>query len=202
MSIQEKSEQEKAYANYAKVKLDIESDRLHPWSSAPTFTIGGFDVSPLTLRTQCDLTLAGNAIVCGTPMSEGDIAVYIWRHHADFGDESKRKKFIKQISEATNAEQIIKDCIEHCESAYMDTPNGQSFGGTSRSNAMPSIPTIAMICDEYGSAYGVDPREVADIDLRIVFQACRAIRSRLHGTKYTEPKQLREAKSEILKANG
>ena len=40
-----------------------------------------------------------------------------------------------------------------------------------------------------------------DIDLRIVFQCCRSIRMK-DGAKYSEPSELREAKSEFLKAHG
>jgi len=191
-----------AASNYAAVRNEIESDRLHAWSSAPTFTVGGFEIGPLTLRSQCDLARAGNALVSETQITEGDIAAYIWRHHADFGDESKRKAFIKEIGRANNIEEIVKDCFEHCGSAYLDTPNGSGFGGTHINSQLPAVPTIAHLCDEYGAAYGIDPREVADIDLRIVFQAIRSIRMRTHGTKYLEPKRLRDAKSEFIKSNG
>ena len=202
MSLPKQTATATAASNYATIRSEIESDRLHPWSSAPTFTIGAFEVGPLTLRSQCDLARAGNAIMTGEDITEGDLAVYIWRHHADYGDEEKRKAFVESIAAATDRERIVEDCFEHYMSAFEETPNGASFGGTHHNSAMPAIPFIAAICDEYGSAYGIDPREVADIDLRIVFQACRAIRMRTHQTKYLEPKRLREAKSEFLKANG
>lgn len=191
-----------AASNFATVKQEIEADRLHPWSSAPTYTIGSFEVGPLTLRSQLDLQLAGNALVTGDEITAGDLAAYIWRHHADFGDDSKCKAFTKSISDATGIDEIIEDCFEHYTSAFEETPNGAGFGGTHHNSTLPAIPPVAHLCDEYGAAYGIDPREVADIDLRIVFQACRAIRMRTHGTKYLEPKKLREAKSAFLKANG
>lgn len=202
MSLPKQTATATAASNYATIRAEIEADRLHPWSSAPTFTIGDFEVSPLTLRSQLDLQLANNALITGAEITEGDLAAYIWRHHADFGDESKRKAFVKKISEATNAEKLIADCFDHYTSAFADTPNGAGFGGTHINSAMPAIPPIAHLCDEYGAAYGIEPSKVADIDLRIVFQACRAIRMRTHGTKYLEPKRLREAKSDILKAHG
>lgn len=202
MSLPKQKAKAAAVSNFAEVRKEIESDRLHPWSSAPTFEIGGFTISPLTLRTQCDLTQSGNAIVCGADITEGDLAVYIWRHHADYGDEKKRKKFVKAIAKATDGDKMIEDCFDHYMSAFAETPNGAGFGGTHINSTLPAIPPIAHLCDEYGAAYGIDPREVADIDLRIVFQACRAIRMRTHGTKYLEPKKLRKAKSEILESNG
>lgn len=202
MSLPKQTATATAASNYAAVKKKIEDERLHPWSSAPTFTIGAFEVGPLTLRTQCDLSLAGNAILTGDDITEGDLAVYIWRHHADYGDESKRKAFVKEISNATNAGELITDCFDHYMAAFEDTPNGAGFGGTHINSQLPAVPSIAHLCDEYGAAYGIDPREVADIDLRIVFQAIRSIRMRTHNTKYLEPKRLRAAKSEFLKANG
>lgn len=202
MSLPKQTATATAASNYATIRKEIESDRLHPWSSAPTFEIGGFTVNPLTLRSQLDLTLSGNAIVTGTEITEGDLAAYVWRHHSDFGDEAKRLEFVKQISKATDADTIIADCFDHYTSAFAETPNGATFGGAYHNSALPAIPPIASICDEYGAAYGIDPREVADIDLRIVFQACRAIRMRSGKVKYLEPKRLREAKSEFLKEHG
>jgi len=202
MSLPKQKAKASAASNYAALRKEIENDRLHPWSSAPTFTIGAFEVGPLTLRSQCDLSLAGNAIMTGDDITEGDLAVYIWRHHPDFGDESKRKAFVKLIAAATDLGRLIEDCFDHYMAAFEDTPNGAGFGGTHMNSQLPAIPGIASICDEYGSAYGIDPREVADIDLRIVFQACRAIRLRTCNVKYLEPKKLRAAKSEFLNANG
>lgn len=202
MSLPKQTARATAASNYATIRKEIEDDRLHPWSSAPTFTIGDFEVGPLTLRSQCDLSLAGNAVMTGDEITEGDLAVYIWRHHKDFGDEAKRKAFVKEVAKATGFDKLISDAFDHYMSAFLDTPNGASFGGTHMNSALPAIPSIAHLCDEYGSAYGIDPREVADIDLRIVFQACRAIRLRAGNIKYLEPKRLRDAKSEFLKANG
>jgi hypothetical protein len=202
MSLPKQKQTATAASNFAEVRKEIESDRLHPWSSAPTFTIGDFEVGPLTLRSQCDLTLCGCAIVAGAEITEGDLAVYIWRHHADFGNEKKRKKFEKALGASTDRERLVDDCFEHYMAAFEDTPNGAGFGGTHHNSTLPAIPSIAHLCDEYGSAYGIDPREVADIDLRIVFQACRAIRIRGGDTKYLEPKKLREAKSEFIKQHG
>lgn len=202
MSLPKQKAKAAAVSNFAEVRKEIESDRLHPWSSAPTFEIGDFTVGPLTLRSQCDLLRADNAVLNGADITEGDLAVYIWRHHADFGDEEKRKEFVKVIAAATDRERLVEDCFDHYMSAFEDTPNGAGFGGTHINSTLPAIPPIAHLCDEYGAAYGIDPREVADIDLRIVFQACRAIRIRTHQTKYLEPKKLRDAKSEFLKAHG
>lgn len=190
-----------AASKYATIRREIETDRLHPWSSAPTFTIGDIEVAPLSFRSLIDLTLAENAIITGADLIEGDLAAYIWRHHPDFGDESKRKAFVKVVGAVTDRENLVADCFDHYTSAFAETPNGASFGEVHHNSALPSVPPIASLCHEYGAAYGIDPRNVADIDLRIVLQACRAIRIQ-NGTKYLEPKRLREAKSEFLKANG
>ncbi len=191
-----------AASNYATIRKQIEDDRLHPWSSSPSFTIADIEVAPMSLRSQVDLQLSGNAIVNGNEITEGDIAAYIWRHHADFGDESKRKAFVKKLGDAKDHAQIIADCFDHYTSAFEDTPNGAGFGGTHMNSALPAVPPIAHLCEEYGAAYGVEPHKVADLDLRIVFQSLRALRMRTHGTKYLEPKRLREAKSEFLKHHG
>ena len=187
-----------AASEYAAVRKEIERDRLHAWSSAPTFTIGGVEVAPMTLRSMIDLELSANAFIVGNEPTAGDIVAYIWRHHADFGDEAKRKAFVKHVADATDADQMIADIFDHYGSAFEDSPAPSQYGGTSIDNRLPPIPAIASICHEYGSTFGVDPREVADIDLRIVFQSCRAIRIQ-SGAKYSEPKRLRAAKSEFLK---
>lgn len=202
MSLPKQKAKAAAVSNFAEVRKEIESDRLHPWSSAPTFTIGTFTVGPLTLRSQCDLSQDGNAILNGTSITIDDVGRYLWRHHSDFGDDKKRKAFVKEISNSDSFDDLTEGCFEHYMAAFEETPNGSSFGGAHHNSAMPAIPYIAAICDEYGSAYGMDPREVADIDLRIVFQACRAIRLRTGDIKYLEPKKLRDAKSEFLKAHG
>jgi hypothetical protein len=202
MSLPKQKATATAASNFAKVRKEIESDRLHPWSSAPTFTIGDFEVGPLTLRSQCDLSLCGCAFLTGDEITEGDLAVYIWRHHPDFGYDKKRKAFERALGKATNSDVLIEECFEHYMAAFEDTPNGAGFGGTHHNSALPAIPAIAHLCDEYGSAYGIDPREVADIDLRVVFQACGAIRIRGGYTKYLQPKRLREAKSKFIESNG
>ena len=191
-----------AASKYLKLRDKIEEDRLHAWSSAPTFTIGEFDVCALTLRSHLDLQLCGNSLITGEKITEGDLAAYIWRHHNDFGDELKRKEFVKTLGKVKETNDLITDCIEHFLSAFEDTPNGANFGGTHINSGLPAIPSIAHLCDEYGSEYGIDPQKVADIDLRIVFQSLRSIRIRKYNTKYLEPKKLREAKSNFLKANG
>jgi hypothetical protein len=187
-----------AASKYATIRSQIERDRLHPWSSAPTFMIGNVEVAPMTLRSMIDLELSNNAFIVGNEPTAGDIAAYIWRHHPKFGDEAKRKAFIKSIANADNVDVLIADIFEHYGSAFEESPAASQFGGTSIDNRLPPIPAIASVCYEYGSTFGVDPREVADIDLRIVFQSCRAIRIQ-NGAKYSEPKRLRSAKSEFLK---
>jgi len=190
-----------AASNYATIRSQIERDRLHAWSSAPTFTIGDVEVAPMTLRSMIDLELSGNAFIVGSEPTAGDIAAYIWRHHADFGDEAKRKAFIRKVANSKNVDQMVSDIFDHYGCALEESPASTQFGGTSIDNRLPPIPAIASICHEYGATFGVDPREVADIDLRIVFQSCRAIRIQ-SGAKYSEPKRLREAKSEFLKQHG
>ena len=192
-----------AASNYAAVKKQIERDRLTPWSSAPAMKIGRFAVFPLSLRSMTDLELAGNAFLTDGAIVEGDVAAYIWRHHPDYAPGADSSKFIAEIGAEPNAGELVFGIYEHLSAAFKETPEGASFGGTKSDNRMPAIPSIASICHEYGAAYSVDPREVADIDLRIVFQCCRAIRMSSSDIKYSEPKELRIAKSELLKkANG
>jgi len=201
MSLPKQKATATAASNYAAVRKEIERDRLHAWSSAPTFTIGDVEVAPMTLRSMIDLELSANAFIVGGDPTAGDIAAYIWRHHADFGNESKRKAFVKRVAESKHADKMIADIFEHYGSAMEESPASSQFGGTSIDNRLPPIPSIASICHEYGATFGVDPRDVADIDLRIVFQSCRAIRIQ-SGAKYSEPKRLRAVKSEFLKQHG
>jgi hypothetical protein len=201
MSLPKQKATATAASNYATIRSQIENDRLHAWSSAPTFTIGDVEVAPMTLRSMIDLELSANAFIVGNDPTAGDIAAYIWRHHADFGDESKRKAFVRHVAKSKDADQMIVDIFEHYGSAMEESPASSQFGGTSIDNRLPPIPAIASVCHEYGATFGVDPRDVADIDLRIVFQSCRAIRIQ-SGAKYSEPKRLRAVKSEFLKQHG
>jgi len=201
MSLPKQKATATAASNYATIRSQIENDRLHAWSCAPTFTIGDVEVAPMTLRSMIDLELSGNAFIVGSEPTAGDIAAYIWRHHTDFGDEAKRKAFVRNVASSKNVDQMVSDIFDHYGCALEDSPASSQYGGTSIDNRLPPIPAIASICHEYGATFGVDPREVADIDLRIVFQSCRAIRLQ-SGAKYSEPKRLREAKSEFLKQHG
>lgn len=201
MSLPKQTAKATAASKYATIRKEIERDRLHAWSSAPTFTIAGFEVAPMSLRSMIDLELSENALIVGGEPTAGDIAAYIWRHHPDYGDNAKRKAFTKRVAEARNVDEIIADIFDHYGAALEESPAASQFGGTSIDNRLPPIPAIASICHEYGATFGVDPRDVADIDLRVVFQSCRAIRIQ-SGAKYSEPKRLRSAKSEFLKEHG
>jgi len=188
-------------SSYAEIRKQIERARLKPWSSAPAMRIGSFVVNPLSLRSMTDLELSGNSFLTeGDPM-EGDIAAYIWRHHPDYVCGGNPQKVISKIAKEKDAGQLIAGIFAHLGAAFEETPASSVFGGTSVDNRLPAIPAIASICHEYAAAYGQDPRAVADIDLRIVFQCCRAIRLS-NGAKFSEPKRLREAKSEFLKSHG
>lgn len=191
-----------AASNYAAVKKKIERDRLTPWSSAPAMKIGRFAVHPLSLRSMTDLELSGNAFVTQGDAIEGDVAAYIWRHHPDYAPGADSSKVIAQLGRESDVAALVLGIYEHLAAAFNETPQGASFGGTKSDNRLPAIPSIASICHEYGAAYSVDPREVADIDLRIVFQCCRAIRMSSSDIKYSEPKELRQAKSALLESNG
>lgn len=193
-----------AASNYAAVKAQIERARLLPWSSAPGMQIGTFNVNPLTLRSMTDLQLAGNAFLTEGTAIEGDVAAYIWRHMPDYspGDSQACDKAIQAISKQYDLHKLVLDIFNHLGAAFEETPEGDSFDRVRSSNRLPPIPAIASICHEYAAAYAVDPRTVADIDLRLVFQCCRAIRMAAADIKYNEPKKLREAKSALLKAHG
>jgi len=163
--------------------------------------IGDFTVAPLSFRSLVDLELAGNAFVIGETPIVGDIAAYIWRHMPEYKPSADSKEFVKKIAKATDAVELIAGIYNHMGAAFAETPASSQFGGYAKDNRLPALPSIASICDEYGAAYGIDPQDVADIDLRIVFQCCRAQRIK-NGEKYTEPLKLREAKREFLRAHG
>jgi hypothetical protein len=201
MSLPKQKEKAAAANNYAALRKGIENDRLHPWASAIGIRIGDFTVAPLCFRSLIDLELSDNAFATGGEPIAGDIAAYIWRHMPEFTPCADNADFIKSIAEIKNIEELIAGIYSHIMSPFDETPSASSFGKTSKQNKLPPIPPIAAICDEYGAAYGIDPQDVADIDLRIVFQCCRAQRIR-NGAKYLEPKKLRAAKSEFLNANG
>lgn len=202
MSLPDTKAKATAASNYAAVRKKIQRDRLLPWSSAPAFKIGDFVVNPLSLRSMVDLELAGNAFFTDDNVIEGDLAAYIWRHHPAYGDDGAQASFLKKLARSTDIDSLIAGVLSHLSAAFSETPEGAQFGGYSKSNTLPAIPSIASICSEYGAAFGIDPREVADVDLRIVFQCCRAIRLSKSDVKYLEPKELREAKSQYLKAHG
>lgn len=201
MSLPKQTATATAASNYAAVKKSIERARLLPWASAVGIRIGEFTVAPLCLRSLADLELAGNAFICGGDPIEGDIAAYIWRHMPDFMPSADSSDFIKRIAKVKDVEDLIAGIYSHLSCSIEETPAASSFGGISKKNSLPAIPSIAALCDEYGAAYGIDPQDVADIDMRIVFQCCRAQRIR-NGEKYAEPKQLRAVKSQFLKAHG
>lgn len=201
MSLPKQTETATAASNYAAVRKSIERARLLPWASAVGIRIGDFTVAPLCFRSLIDLELSDNAFAIGNEPIAGDIAAYIWRHMPEFTPSADNADFIKRIAKDKNIEELIVGIYSHIMSPFDETPAASSFGKTSKQNKMPPIPSIAAICDEYGAAYGIDPQDVADIDLRIVFQCCRAQRIR-NGEKYSEPKQLRELKSEFLTSHG
>ena len=201
MSLPKQTATATAASNYAAVRKSIERSRLSPWASAVGVRIGEFTVAPLCLRSLVDLELAGNAFTCGDKPIEGDVAAYIWRHMPEFMPSADSSDFVKRIAKVTAVDELIAGVYAHLTAGFEETPAETSFGGHSKQNSLPAIPSIAAICDEYGAAYGIDPQDVADIDLRIVFQCCRAQRIR-NGAKYAEPKQLRAAKSQFLKAHG
>ena len=201
MSLPKQTATATAASNYAAVKKSIERARLLPWASAVGIRIGEFTVAPLCLRSLADLELDGNAFICGGDPIEGDIAAYIWRHMPQFMPSTDSSDFVKRIAKVTDVDELIAGVYAHLTAAFEETPAESTFDGHSTKNSLPAIPSVAAICDEYGAAYGINPQDVADIDLRIVFQCCRAQRIR-NGAKYAEPKQLRAAKSQFLKAHG
>lgn len=206
MSLPNKQTKAQEAANkYAEIRAKFEKDRLKAWSSAPGFKIGSFDVYPLSLRSMIDLELAGNAFFTGSQILHGDIAAYIWRHMPEYDQsdpdfEKNYNVFVKRISKETGTIELIDTIQRHSEAAFADDPTVVEFGGISQNYTMPAIAGIAALCHEYGAAYGVNPVEVADIDLRIVFQCCRAIRMSGGKAKFSEPKSLREAKSDYINA--
>ena len=201
MSLPKQTATATAASNYAAVRKSIERARLSPWASAVGIGIGEFTVAPLCLRSLVDLELAGNAFTCGGNPIEGDIAAYIWRHMPEYMPSADSADFVKRIAKVDDVAGLISGIHTHLTTPFEETPAGSTFGGSSKQSSLAPIPSIAAICDEYGAAYGIDPQDVADIDLRIVFQCCRAQRLR-NGEKYAEPKQLRAAKSDFLKAHG
>ena len=201
MSLPKQTATATAASNYAAVRKEIERDRLTPWSSAPGLRIGSFIVNPLSLRSMTDLEISGNSFFTDVDPIEGDIAAYIWRHHPDYECGANPASVVKQIGNEKDADKLIADIFAHLGAAFEETPASAAFGGTSIDNRLPAIPPIASICHEYAATYSQDPRAVADIDLRVVFQCIRAARL-ANGAKYSEPKRLREMKSDFLKEHG
>ncbi len=195
-----------AASNYAAVKSKIESDRLLPWSSAPSAQIGEFEVNPLSVRSMVDLQLSGNAIVGSADITAGDLAAYIWRHLKGYNpDGDGLDQFLKLIGKCTNYHELIADSINHFLSAFKETAEGASTDAPRFVNTLPAIPDAAFLCDEIAAEYSMDPRAVADMPLALLFQLSRAIRMRLGRLgqgpvyRYLEPKELRDAAGETLK---
>ena len=202
MSLPEQKTQAEAASKYAAIRAEVERERILPWTSAPAFEIGSFLVNPISLRSMADLTVAGNAFFTGDAPTEGDLVAYIWRHHPEYSPDADPSNLITEIAELETLDQLSLDTVQHLNTAFEESPNHERFGGALKQNSLPAVAPIAAICHEYGAAYGVDPRDVADIDLRVVFQCCRAIRTSQTDVKYLEPEKLRKAKSEFLKAHG
>lgn len=200
MSLPKTQATAKAASNYQAVKAEIERARLLPWASAVGVKIGEFIVEPLSFRSLVDLELASNAFVTGANPTPGDIAAYVWRHMPEYKPSASSKDLIKRIADC-DADTLTLGIYKHISAPFEETPASSQFGGIVQDNRLPALPSVASICSEYGAAFGVDPQDVADIDLRIVFQCCRALRIQ-NGEKYNEPKRLRIAKSEFLKAHG
>jgi hypothetical protein len=183
---------------YAQIRSEIEDARLIPWSSVTSFEVGDFELSPLTLRSMSDLAIAGNAFLQGGEASEMDVITYIWRHSEGYSPSGDKHAFYRKVLKSKSVKGLAAGVKSHVESAFMDSPKECNFGGVSKQNSLPPIAPIAALCSEYGSAFGIDPLQVADVDLRIVFQCCRAIRMRAGNVTYLEPQKLREAKKEYL----
>ena len=190
-----------AASNYRKVRESIERERLAPWGSAVGVKIGDFTVGPMSFRSLTDLDIAGNAFATGDDPQVGDVAAYIWRHMPEYTPTADSKAFVKEIAAHKDSIALLKGIWRHFAYAFGETPASSDFGGITNDNRLPPAPSIAIICSEYGAAYGIDPQDVADIDLRIVFQCCRVLRMK-DGAKYSEPRKLREAKTDFLKAYG
>jgi len=201
MSLPETQTTTTAASNYKAVREKIERERLAPWGSAVGVKIGDFTVEPMSFRSLTDLDIAGNAFATGDAPTPGDIAAYIWRHMPEYSPSADSREFIRRIASSKNVYELMAGIWEHFSIAFKEPPVSSTFGGVLTVNSLPAIPNIASICAEYGAAFGVDPQDVADIDLRIVFQCCRALRMR-NGDKFSEPKELREAKSNFLKSHG
>ena len=201
MSLPKQTATATAASKYAAVREQIKRDRLLPWASCVGVRIGDFTVGPLCFRSLVDLELAGNAFTNGGEPIAGDIAAYIWRHMPEFTPGADNSDFIKKVANVKDVGALLDGIHSHLSTPFDESPASSSFGGTSRDDRLPAVPSVAAICDEYGAAYGIDPQDVADIDLRIVFQCCRAQRLK-DGSKYAEPKRLRTAKSEFLKQHG
>ena len=191
-------ETNQAADEYARIRSEVENERLIPWSSVPSFEIGEFELLPLSLRSMSDLAIAGNAFLIGGQASEIDVLTYIWRHSKDYSPDGDKNSFYRKVLKSKSVKGLASGVKNHVESAFLDSPKECNFGGISKQNALPPIAPIASLCTEYGTAFGIDPLKVADVDLRIVFQCCRAIRMKLGNVSYLEPEKLRNAKKKYL----
>lgn len=201
MSLPEQAKRADAAKKYAQIRAEIERNRIMPWTSAPALKIGDYVVNPLSLRSMADLTAAGSAFFSGQKITDGDLIAYIWRHLPEYSPDAEIDGFLHEIAE-DELGKISGDAVKHLNDAFEESPTSSLFGTHSKQNSLPAVAPIAALCHEYGAAYGVDPRTVADIDLRVVFQCCRAIRMSTNGAKYGDPERLRRAKSEFLKSCG
>jgi len=201
MSLPKTKQTASAANNYQAIRAKIERDRLLPWGSAVGVKIDEFTVLPLSFRSLVDLELSENAFLNGEVPTAGDIAAYIWRHMPDYKPSFDSSDFIKKIAENKNLTGLIEGIWRHFGGAFADPPVSLEFGGFTSSSALPPVPHIASVCTEYGAAFGMDPQDVADIDLKIVFQCVRVLRIK-EGKKFGEPEELKKAKSIFLKAYG
>ena len=146
----------------------------------------------------CDLTISKNAFLAGGIPTEADVISYIWRHNSEYSPTGNWKAFYRKVLKGS-VDGLALGVKRHVEDSFLDSPRECDFGNVSRQNSLPAVAPIVSLCHEYGASYGIDPREVADIDLRIIFQCCRAIRMSAGDVKYAEPEKLLKAKQNYLK---
>tara|TARA_R110000744_G_scaffold373363_1_gene485495 strand:+ start:410 stop:1021 length:612 start_codon:yes stop_codon:yes gene_type:complete len=203
MSLPLSKEKESAQENYSQVRAEIERNRLLPWGSATECLVGEFIIKPLCFRSYVDLSLAQNAILTKKKVSEGDVIAYIWRHDKEYSPTGDPSKVIEKVAKMESVTDLIKGIAKHLNDAFEEPPAPDYFSDkTEENNRLYPIPIVAGLCHEYGAAYGINPTEVADIDIRIIFQCIRARRISTENAEYLEPKRLRQAKSDFLKSYG
>lgn len=142
----------------------------------------GVPLVPMTLRQLIALLAMNSPFLVGTPISEGDVAAFLWFLNPDFkrpgtrGAAVKRQAFVKRIARLPYRD-VVKGIHDYLDTTFMDSPPSSGSAGK------PPIASVAAwLIDVFGSEYGWSRDTVLDSPMAQLYQSLREIKVR-HNPK-------------------